>query len=125
MERKTVLEKTRKTTKHIQKTKEYERIYRQTNSREDQQLQDWLLPILTHESYHNRGSICTRQTRKCCFATHYFLHVVQPFLVLPVRHSGTLDPAETCNSIRLFFVSAKNQTDPFSHFLLAMLMEKC
>ena len=28
MERKTVLEKTRKTTKHVQETKEYERIYR-------------------------------------------------------------------------------------------------
>nr|DAX04272.1 MAG TPA: hypothetical protein [Bacteriophage sp.] len=72
-----------------------------------------------------RDSRCTRQTRRCCFATHYFPHVVRPFLALPARHLGTLDPVETCNSIRLFFVSAKNQTDPFSHFLLAMLMEKC
>lgn len=62
MERKTVLAKTGKTTKYVQETKEHERIYRQTNSGENQQLRDWLLPILTHEIRHARGSRYIRQT---------------------------------------------------------------
>ena len=41
MERKTVLAKTRKTKKYIQETKEYEPIYRQTNSGNNKQLRDW------------------------------------------------------------------------------------
>lgn len=49
MERKAVLAKTGETEKYVQETKKYERIYRQTNSRENQQLRDWRVSILMHE----------------------------------------------------------------------------
>ena len=49
MERKTILAKVRKAEKYIQEAKEYERIYRQTDSRKNQQLRNRRMPILTHE----------------------------------------------------------------------------